>query len=128
MFIIPQLYPYPHPPQKKPLLSNSRTEMYQDLIALYDPPAIYIPEQFASFAPCNASVPKLSVQINGTVFPISEADMLMQDVVDPGTGYCLIGPQDGTTGPYILGDTFMNNVISIFDVGASEMRFIAHDY
>ncbi|KAJ4422632.1 hypothetical protein N0V82_002751 [Gnomoniopsis sp. IMI 355080] len=104
------------------------TEMYEDLIALYDPPAIYIPEQFAAFAPCNASVPKLSIQINGTVFPISEADMLMQDVTDPDTGYCLIGPQDGTTGPYILGDTFMNNVISVFDVGASEMRFIAHDY
>ncbi|KAJ4387873.1 hypothetical protein N0V93_008476 [Gnomoniopsis smithogilvyi] len=104
------------------------TELYEDISALYDPPAVYIEDEYATFAPCNASVPKLGIQINGTVFYISEADMLMQDVVDPDTGYCLIGPQDGAPGPYILGDTFMNNVISIFDVGASEMRFIAHDY
>lgn len=54
--------------------------------------------------------------------------MLMQEYVDEATGYCLTGPQDGTTGPYILGDTFMNNVISVFDIGASEIRFAAHDY
>lgn len=54
--------------------------------------------------------------------------MLMQSIVDPDTGYCLIGPQDGGSGPYILGDTFMNNVISVFDIGASEIRFAAHNY
>lgn len=102
--------------------------MYNDIIALYDPPAVYIDDQFATYAPCNASVPSLGVQINGTIFHISEADMLMQGSRDPTGEYCLIGPQDGTTGPYILGDTFMNNVISVFDVGASEMRFVAHDY
>lgn len=53
----------------------------------------------------------------------------MQEIVDPDTGYCLIGPQDGgTEGPYILGDTFMNNVISVFDIGASEIRFTANIY
>lgn len=73
-------------------------------------------------------MPTLGVQINGTVFYINEADMLMQEFVDEATGYCLTGPQDGTSGPYILGDTFMNNVISVFDIGASEMRFAANDY
>lgn len=110
------------------LLTSHKIGLYDDIAALYDPPAVYIENEGASFAPCNASVPTLGVQINGTVFYISEADMLMQEIVDPDTGYCLIGPQDGTTGPYILGDTFMNNVISVFDIGASEMRFAANVY
>lgn len=103
-------------------------ELYEDLLSLYDPPAVYIDDEGAAFAPCDASVPSLGVQIGGTVFYISEADMLMQSFVDPDTGYCLIGPQDGGSGPYILGDTFMNNVISVFDVGASEMRFAVNNY
>lgn len=104
------------------------TALYEDIAALYDPPAVYIEDEGASFAPCNATVPEVGVQIGGTVFWISEADLLMQDIVDPDTGYCLLGPQDGTTGPYILGDTFLNNVVAVFDVGASEMRFAANDY
>lgn len=102
--------------------------MYEDILALYDPPAIYIDDEGAAFAPCDASVPVLGAQINGTVFYISEDDLLMQEYVDPETGYCLIGPQDGGSGPYILGDTFLNNVVSVFDVGASEVRFAAHNY
>ncbi|KAK2601449.1 hypothetical protein N8I77_010898 [Diaporthe amygdali] len=104
------------------------TDLYDDIAALYDPPAVYIEDEGASFAPCNASVPYVGVKIGGKVFNISDADLLMQEVVDPTTGYCLIGPQDGGSGPYILGDTFMNNVISVFDIGASEIRFAAHDY
>lgn len=104
------------------------TALYEDIAALYDPPAVYIEDEGASFAPCNASVPYLGVKIGGKVFDISDADLLMQEIVDPDTGYCLIGPQDGGSGPYILGDTFMNNVISVFDIGASEIRFAAHDY
>ncbi|ROV93928.1 hypothetical protein VSDG_06253 [Cytospora chrysosperma] len=104
------------------------TAMYEDIAALYNPPAVYIEDEGAAFAPCNATVPELGVEIGGTVFWISKADMLMQEYVDPETGYCMIGPQDGETGPYILGDTFMNNVISVFDIGASEIRFAAHNY
>jgi Eukaryotic aspartyl protease len=62
------------------------------------------------------------------VFYINPADMLMQNVVDPDTGYCATGPQDRGEGPFILGDTFMNNVISVFDIGASQMRFAPHEY
>lgn len=55
---------------------------------------------------------------------IDRADMLLQASVDPATGLCAIGVMDGGgTGPYVLGDTFMNNVISVFDIGAAEMRF-----
>lgn len=73
--------------------------------------------------PCNASVPEFGISIGGQVFMISQADMLLQSSVDPATGLCAVGVMDGGTGPYVLGNTFMNNVISVFDIGAAEMRF-----
>lgn len=54
---------------------------------------------------------------------ISQADMLLQASIDPATGLCEVGVMDGGMGPYVLGDTFMNNVVSVFDIGAGEMRF-----
>lgn len=55
---------------------------------------------------------------------INPADMLLQASADPSTGLCAVGVMDGGgTGPYVLGDTLMNNVISVFDIGAAEMRF-----
>lgn len=72
---------------------------------------------------CNASVPEFGISIGGQVFMISQADMLLQASVDPATGLCAVGVMDGGMGPYVLGDTFMNNVISVFDIGAGEMRF-----
>lgn len=86
-------------------------------------------EVFSSAATsCNASVPDFGISIGGQVFMISQADMLMQSSVDPATGLCAVGVMDGGTGPYVLGNTFMNNVISVFDIGAAEMRFATHRY
>jgi hypothetical protein len=129
------------------------TELAEDVLNLYDPPAVYVEDEGGYFALCNASVPEFGVEIGGKVFWISEADsmhrhhsglcnqgaghlltrftVLMQGQYftdDAGDNYCLTGPQDGEGGPYILGDTFLNNVVVVFDVGASQMRFAAHDY
>lgn len=54
---------------------------------------------------------------------ISKADMLLKSSVDPATGLCAVGVMDGGTGPYVVGNNFLNNVISVFDIGAAEMRF-----
>lgn len=100
------------------------------ILALYSPPPIYIADQGATFAPCNAKTPSLGVTIGGQTFWISPADMLMQtaSVEVDGVNYCLTGPQDGgDEGPYVLGDTFLNNVVAVFDIGASEMRFAPHE-
>ncbi|PSR97771.1 aspartic peptidase domain-containing protein [Coniella lustricola] len=106
------------------------TDIYTDIIALYDPKPIYILEEGASFVLCTATAPSVGVNINGTVFDISAADLIYQDysITLLGKDYCLVGIQDGTTGPYILGDTFLNNVVAVFDIGASEMRFAANNY
>ncbi len=36
------------------------------------------------------------------------------------------GIQAAAGPPAILGDTFLKNVVAVFDVGASEMRFAPH--
>lgn len=95
---------------------------------MYDPPAVFSEAFFAAVTSCNASVPEFGISIGGQVFMISQADMLMQSSADPATGLCAVGVMDGGTGPYVLGDTFMNNVIAVFDIGAAEMRFAEYKY
>lgn len=56
----------------------------------------------------------------------SPADLIMQPQFDSSTGLCAVGFQDGgNDSPYMLGGTFLNNVLSTFDLGALEMRFTA---
>jgi aspartyl protease len=71
---------------------------------------------------CNAKAPSFGVTIGGTTFQVNPTDMIL----DNGDGTCISGVQDGGSGPYILGDVFMKNVVVVFDVGAAEMRFAAH--
>ena len=51
--------------------------------------------------------------------------MIYRDLVDPTTGYCAVAIASGGSGPYILGDVFLQNVVAVFDVGGAEMRFYA---
>lgn len=105
------------------------TEMTKDIAGLFDPPAVLIASEGAYFAPCNAVVPEVSVVIGGVPFGIAAADLLLQGQTLPNdTSSCLVGFNDGGNGPFTLGDTFLNNVVAVFDVGASEMRFAQHHY
>jgi len=93
----------------------------------FKPSAKYEEDQGAYFVECTATPPAVSVSIAGTSFTINPADLIYQGVVDQNTGLCLTGVQDGGQGPYILGDVFLQNVVAVFDVGNSEMRFAAHE-
>ena len=62
------------------------------------------------------------MKIEGVIFPVDKRDMIMDD--GTGEGTCQGGVSDGGTyAPYVLGDVFMKNVMVVFDVGASELRF-----
>ena len=69
------------------------------------------------------------MQINGTAFYINPSDLLLDSgyTDEAGQELCVTGVQDGGEGPFILGDVFLQNVVAVFDVGASEMRFAAHE-
>ena len=84
------------------------------------------------WAHCDAALPRFGVVVGGKTFYFANADLIQQDVTgefdESGTNvtYCALGLVDSVPdGPFVLGDTFLNSVVSVFDIGASEMRFYA---
>ena len=104
------------------------SDVAKSVNAAFSPPAQLLQNQGAYFVNCNATAPAFSVKVAGTEFAVNAADLIYEDSVDSATGLCLTGIQDGGSGPYILGDVFLQNVVAIFDVGAGEMRFAPHQY
>jgi aspergillopepsin I len=101
--------------------------------ALFIPPAVYSEDDGAYIVDCNAKAPSLGIKINGTTFGINTLDMILLAGTDAnGNDICISGIDDGGSNPsvdvYVLGDTFQKNVVSVFDVGAVEMRFAAREY
>jgi hypothetical protein len=96
--------------------------------ALFSPKATLDSSQGAYFVSCTAKAPSFGVKIGGTTFTLDPSDLILQSQKDTTTGKCLLGITDGGSGPYILGDTFLSNVVAVFDVGAAQMRFAAHSY
>ncbi|KAK2612814.1 hypothetical protein QQS21_001094 [Conoideocrella luteorostrata] len=91
----------------------------------FQPRAVYLSQYGAYFAPCDAVPPRFAIVISGVEFWIDPADMIFRELIDTTTGYCAIGIASGGSGPYILGDVFLQNVVAVFDVGGAEMRFYA---
>lgn len=73
---------------------------------------------------CNATVPTLGVRIAGKDFYIEGRDLLNQHSKKDESGLCLSGVQSGDE-LYVLGQPFLKNVVAVFDIGKSEMRFAA---
>ncbi|KAM0137847.1 hypothetical protein ACHAO1_003732 [Botrytis cinerea] len=97
------------------------------LAALYKPPAVYNADLFAYSVPCNAKVPYFAVVIGGVSFPVDPRDMVQDD--NTGTGNCVAGVSDGDPFDfYTLGDVFLKNVVVVFDVGASQLKFRSRDF
>ena len=88
---------------------------------LFDPPARYDERSGVFIVECDATPPEFGVDIDGQIFFINAEDMIITDI----TGICYTGisGSGGTGGT--LGDVFLKNVLAVFDVGASEMRFAA---
>lgn len=91
--------------------------------AAFDPPASYVRSQGAFVVKCDAVLPKFGIVIGNKTLYINPKDMILQ-----GRKACVTGITRGGAGPYILGDIFLKNVVAVFDIGASEMRFAARDF
>jgi hypothetical protein len=72
---------------------------------------------------CNATVPLFGVVVSSKVFYINRLDL----IIDTGYGFCIMGVQDNNGGLTIVGDVFMRNVLTVFDVGAAQVRFSARE-
>ncbi|KAB8300375.1 hypothetical protein EYC80_000557 [Monilinia laxa] len=92
------------------------------LAALYDPTAVYNQDLSAYSVPCNAKAPYFAVVMGGISFPVDWRDMIQDD--NTGAGGCVAGVSDGDPFAfYTLGDVFLKNVVALFDVGVSQLKF-----
>jgi hypothetical protein len=101
------------------------TGLVNQLYAAFDPPAKYMSSGGLFYARCNATVPNFGVQIEQSIFYIAKEDLLRQTARDPTGEWCRIGVTDTDSPPHVLGVSFLTNVVAVFDVGESEMRFAA---
>jgi Eukaryotic aspartyl protease len=95
--------------------------------AAFSPAGKYSDDEGAYIVDCDAVPPVHSITIDGITFTINPLDMIL----DAGDGICISGIDDGgdsaTEDVFILGDTFQKNVVSVFDVGAVEMKFAPNE-
>jgi hypothetical protein len=101
--------------------------------AAFNPPAVYSATDGVYYVDCNAKKPALDIVIAGTKFDTNPLDVILFAGTDAnGKDVCVSGVGDGGGDPtediYVLGDTFQKNVISVFDVGAAQMRFAAREH
>ncbi|KAF4237564.1 hypothetical protein CNMCM8980_004616 [Aspergillus fumigatiaffinis] len=98
--------------------------------AAFIPPAVYNDYDGAYVVDCNATAPVHGVTIGGSTFYINSTDMILPSGTDnSGNRTCISGINAGgdvNQGIFVLGGTFLRNVVAVFDVGAAEMRFAAN--
>jgi len=100
--------------------------------AAFIPPAVYVEDDGAYVVDCNATAPSHGITISGTTFKINPLDMiLLAGTDDEGNDVCITGIDDGGADleedVFILGDTFLKNVVAVFDVGAVKLKFAARE-
>jgi aspergillopepsin I len=92
----------------------------------YSPPASKFIGSYS--VRCDAKAPKFGIVFNGATMYIDPKDLILQQGMQTG-GACMLsiqGPSGmgGAQAPFsILGGPFMKSVVSVFDVGAAEIRF-----
>lgn len=96
--------------------------------AQFEPPAKYSYDYGSYFTECDAIPPSFGVQIEETTFWVDPKDLLNKEVKDPDTGYCQTGISDGGEGPFILGATFLTNVVVSMNIASGRVEFWSHEF
>ncbi|KAJ8124786.1 hypothetical protein O1611_g8854 [Lasiodiplodia mahajangana] len=74
--------------------------------------------------PCNATPPALDIVIGGKPIRTHATSMILPETELNGSGRCLSGIGAGQPGSFILGDTFMQEIVAVFDVSDKmQMKF-----
>lgn len=68
---------------------------------------------------CNDKPPKLGIVLNGTTIAFDGKDLIAK----VAGGMCVVGIAESPSKQWVLGANFMRSVVTVFDVGAAEMRF-----
>lgn len=85
--------------------------------SLFEPSATWSVDQGMWLVSCAASVPRFGVLIGGGRFGVDAADLVLQ----AGGGQCISAIQPSGAGLAVLGDSWLKNVLVVFDVGNEVM-------
>ncbi|KZP11137.1 acid protease [Athelia psychrophila] len=98
------------------------TKLAKAYNAQFSPPAKFVADEDTYYVACNATVPAFDVVIGGKTFTVDAKDQILPSGTNAkGEELCISGTQDGgdPSDPetiYILGDVFLHNVVSTFNV------------
>lgn len=96
---------------------------------MFDPPALFSYMAGGFLTTCDAVAPRVAVVIGGTPFYLNPEDLIFRSVpVESTADLCMTAFGDGSSGPFVLGDAFLKNVLAVFDVGESVMQFASRVY
>lgn len=109
------------------------TAVADAIAAAYVPAAVYSDDDGVYIVDCDAVAPGFGLTINGTTFWTNPIDMIiLAGTDDEGNDVCISGIDDGGSDfeedLFILGDTFLKNVVAVFDIAAVELQFAAREY
>ena len=91
---------------------------------MFTPPAVFSRTQGGWFVKCDAVPPEFGIKIGGKMIYHDPKSMILPQIIDPQTGNCATGIGGVSSAPYILGDTFMQGLVSVFDITEKmEIRF-----
>ncbi|KAI4197567.1 MAG: hypothetical protein LQ346_002972 [Caloplaca aetnensis] len=90
----------------------------------FDPPAYFNKATGEYTVDCAAKSPRFGVVISNHTFYVNPKDM----IVEHEDGTCITGvTKSSMFSASVLGGVFLKNVLAVFDVGASVMRFAARE-
>ncbi|KAF1925961.1 acid protease [Didymella exigua CBS 183.55] len=99
------------------------------IASLFQPAATYNEDSRLYIVDCAAVAPRVGVTVAGTTYFISSDDLMNRGsgaVGGPGTGagtgQCVLAVQRTEGGAAVLGDSWLKNVLIVFDLGANKVR------
>ncbi len=102
--------------------------------SLFQPRANFNPQTGLYIVNCQAVAPRVGVTIAGVTYYISTDDLMNRGlgaVNGPGTGaspgQCVLAIQPTMGGASVLGDSWLKNVLVVFDLGANKVRIAGRE-
>lgn len=97
--------------------------------SLFQPAATFNQNSQMYIVSCTATAPRVGVTVAGRTFFISTDDLMNRGAgavggaaVGAGTGQCALAIQRTAGGAAVLGDSWLKNVLVVFDLGGNKVR------
>ncbi|KAG4431227.1 hypothetical protein IFR05_013286 [Cadophora sp. M221] len=91
----------------------------------WSPPAVFDNKQGLFKIDCAATAPDVGITMNGTTFVMKSAAAVQKDGTNCFSAWAGGGTVGNVNSTFVLGDVFMKSVVSVFDLGTTEMHFAA---